>query len=185
MKCKLGSLQVLRDLADSFRESYQATDRKCLALESKDVVREVLEPYSLPAEAITTIAQSLEDSGSLHSFLMKYHFDVMEPPGSRPYISGITLAIAYLLGGFIPLLPYFAVGRDEVLTGLYWSIGTMAFVMLTFGYIKTGVVRGWQGRDNVIAGFKGALQMLVIGGIAAGAAIGLVKAINGDDHACH
>lgn len=114
----------------------------------------------------------------LTSFLMKNHFDAAEPPDSRPYISAGTLGVAYFSGGFIPLIPYFMVARDEVLLGLWWSIAIMAIVLLIFGYIKTGIVRGWQGKENIIASLKGALQMLLVGAAAAGAAVGLVRAIN-------
>ena len=53
----------------------------------------------------------------------------------------------------------------------------MALVLLVFGYVKTCVVRGWQGRDNRIAGIIGGFQMLAIGAVAVGAAVGLVRAI--------
>jgi VIT1/CCC1 family predicted Fe2+/Mn2+ transporter len=109
---------------------------------------------------------------------MTHHFDVAEPPDSRPWISALTLGVAYFSGGFIPLVPYFAVGKDEVLKGLWWSIGIMAFVLLIFGYVKTCIVRGWGGRDNVVAGLKGAIQMALVGAAAAGAAVGLVRAVN-------
>ena len=54
----------------------------------------------------------------------------------------------------------------------------MIFALFVFGWVKTSIVCGWRGKSNVIAGFKGGAQMVVVGGIAAGAAIGLVRAIN-------
>lgn len=77
----------------------------------------------------------------------------------------------------MPLIPYFCVQRSEVYLALYWSIGVMAVALFAFGWVKTGVVIGWRGKDNVWAGIKGALQMVMIGGAAAGAAVGLVRAI--------
>jgi vacuolar iron transporter family protein len=113
----------------------------------------------------------------LKGFLMRHHFEAAQPETSRPYISALTLGLAYFVGGFIPLIPYLIVARDEVLLGLWWSIGVMVVVLLVFGYVKTCVVRGWQGRENRIAGIIGGLQMLAIGTIAVGAAVGLVRAI--------
>lgn len=55
----------------------------------------------------------------------------------------------------------------------------MAFALFAFGWTKTGVVVGWRGRANVLAGLKGALQMTMIGGVAAGASVGLVRALHG------
>lgn len=53
----------------------------------------------------------------------------------------------------------------------------MALVLVVFGYVKTGVVRGWHGRDNVVARAWEALQMLVVGAFAAGAAVGLARLV--------
>lgn len=78
----------------------------------------------------------------------------------------------------MPLIPYFLVARDDVWAGLFWSIGVMAVVLLIFGYVKTGVIRGWTGRENYQACTGGAVQMLVVGVIAAGAAVLLVRLIN-------
>lgn len=64
---------------------------------------------------------------------------------------------------------------------LNYSIGVMAITLLAFGYIKTCIVRGWSGRDNIMAGMKGGIQMCFVGGVAAGAAIGLVRLINGGE----
>ena len=116
-------------------------------------------------------------AGTLHTFLMEYHFHTTKPQTSRPYLSCITLGISYFIAGFLALIPYLIVQRDQVLTALWWSIGTMAIIMLAFGYIKTCVVRGWRTREDVQAGFKGAVQMLVVGALAVGAAVGLVRAI--------
>lgn len=77
----------------------------------------------------------------------------------------------------MPLIPYFCVQRNQVYVALYWSIGVMAVALFAFGWVKTGVVIGWRGKENVWAGSKGALQMVMIGGAAAGAAVGLVRAI--------
>ncbi len=54
----------------------------------------------------------------------------------------------------------------------------MAFALFSFGWVKTAVVRGWSGSENRLAALRGAVEMVVVGGVAAGAAVGLVKAIN-------
>jgi vacuolar iron transporter family protein len=172
-------------LLTSNRESYQATKRKCQQLmrTSKTITSEIVQNhfrnYQLDEDNSAAISKTINDSPeTLISFLMTHHFDAAEPPDSRPWISALTLAVAYFSGGFIPLIPYFAVRKDDVLKGLWWSIGIMAVVLLIFGYVKTCVVRGWRGKDNVIAGLKGAIQMALVGAAAAGAAVGLVRAIN-------
>lgn len=53
----------------------------------------------------------------------------------------------------------------------------MGIALAVFGYVKTGVVRGWMGRGDVWAGVRGGAQMVVVGGVAAGCAMGLVRAL--------
>jgi vacuolar iron transporter family protein len=167
------------------RESYQATLRetdgliRCSPNQTSMMVRKVFQQYSLPETTVTAIDTDLHDTPrKLSNFLMSFHHQLVAPVSSRAYISAFTLAVAYFAGGFIPLVPYFCVKRNEVLVALYCSIGIMAVTLLAFGYLKTGFVRGWRGRQNVRACIIGGIQMLLVGGIAAGAAIGLVRAIN-------
>ena len=59
-------------------------------------------------------SSSAEDGGlkwstsvGLTSFLLKFGEGLEEIPTKRMYISAFTIGMGYLLGGFIPLLPYF------------------------------------------------------------------------------
>lgn len=54
----------------------------------------------------------------------------------------------------------------------------MGVTLFAFGYIKTGFVRGWTGKQHIIEAVIGGVQMCVVGGVAAGAAIGLVRLID-------
>lgn len=47
-------------------------------------------------------------------------------------LSGGTVGLGYLLGGLVPMLPYFIV-KDDVLLALWWSIGVTALALLVFG----------------------------------------------------
>lgn len=61
------------------------------------------------------------------------------------------------------------------MVALWWSLGVMAASLFAFGYGKTCFVSGWKGSQNVREGTKGGLQMMIVGGLAAGSAMGLVK----------
>lgn len=50
----------------------------------------------------------------------------------------------------------------------------MAVALFVFGYVKTGVVNGWTKRQCVWGG----VQMVLVGGMAAGAAMGVVKGLS-------
>ncbi|WEW55760.1 Protein ccc1 [Emydomyces testavorans] len=171
--------------AKSEMESYQATKRETENLinaspeETAIHVREVFARFGIPEEAVAQISSKLHDSPHLlMDFLLTFHHNEAEPNCNQPWISALTLALGYFVGGFIPLIPYFCV--DKVVIALYWSIGVMGITLLFFGYIKTCVVRGWSGKDNIIAGIRGGLQMVLVGGLAAGAAIALVRGIGQD-----
>lgn len=51
----------------------------------------------------------------------------------------------------------------------------MVVALFLFGYGKTCFVSGWKGSRNVRRGLIGGLQMVLVGGVAAGSAMGLVK----------
>lgn len=143
------------------------------------MVHAIFKPFGLPAATIANINQHLHDSPSeLLDFLMRFHHQLPPPASNRALVSAATIALGYFVGGFVPLLPYFCVRRNEVLLALWISIGVMVVALFVFGWVKTGVVRGWRGRANVLACTRGAVQMVVVGGVAAGAAVGLVRAIN-------
>ena len=76
------------------------------------------------------------------------------------------------------MIPYFFVGTDEVMKGLCISVAVMVVALWVFGYVKTCVVEGWGGLENVEKGCRGGVQMVAVGGLAAGAAMGLVKGFN-------
>jgi VIT1/CCC1 family predicted Fe2+/Mn2+ transporter len=107
---------------------------------------------------------------------MSFHAQAHEPPSNRAFTSALTIAMGYFLGGFVPLLPYFFV--DTVFVGLCISTAVMAVALFVFGYTKTCIVTGWYGSKCVREGIWGGLQMVVIGGVAAGAAMGLVMGFN-------
>jgi VIT1/CCC1 family predicted Fe2+/Mn2+ transporter len=107
---------------------------------------------------------------------MQFQHCAETPAASRAFVSALTIALGYFLGGLLPLIPYFCV--DKVFTGLYISIGVMIIALFIFGYVKTCVVIGWQGSRNIRQGCFGGIQMILVGSLAAGAAMGIVRAFN-------
>lgn len=138
-------------------------------------ITEIFEPYELPSELVDQLTNHLSTSPMLPSFLMNFHHTLPEPSDSRAVTCALTIALGYFIGGFVPLLPYFFVGPHDAFVALRWSIATMAIALFLFGYGKTCFVSGWAGRKNIRKGFVGGLQMVLVGGVAAGSAMGLVK----------
>lgn len=73
------------------------------------------------------------------------------------------------------MIPYF-IFRRNVNDALFVSIGITGLVLLAFGYIKAKII-GISRRACVMS----ALQALLIGTLAAGAAYGVVRAVNAGD----
>ncbi len=84
--------------------------------------------------------------------------------------------MGYLLGGLIPLLPYFFFARAA--TGLIYSCIVTGIVLLIFGAVKARVTGAGTGALSIL---WGAISTLLVGGIAAGAAFGIVKALESSD----
>lgn len=173
------------------RESYKATLKETQAQTVTDpgsvstTISDIFEPYELPSELVAQLTNHLAVSPMLPSFLMNFHHTLSEPSESRAVICALTIALGYFIGGFVPLLPYFFVGPHDAFIALRWSIATMVVALFLFGYGKTCFVSGWKGRKNVRKGFVGGVQMVLVGGIAAGSAMGLVKAFQMMAHGDH
>ena len=145
---------------------------------SAENVRETLEAFDLPKDLLNDLVAHMTKSPKLLPFLMQFRHNMPEAAPSRATTCALTIAGGYFLGGFIPLVPYFLVPRSEVLIALYYSLAVMALALFSFGYGKTCFVSGWRGREKIWNGTKGGLQMMIIGGIAAGCAMGLVRLFN-------
>ncbi len=131
--------------------------------------------YDLPQSTIEDLTTHLAESPRVLDFLMQFQHTLVEPSGSRAIVCALTIALGYFIGGFVPLLPYLFLSSHEALTALWWSVGIMTVALFIFGYGKTCYVVGWRGSGNVRQGTVGGLQMVLVGGVAAGSAMGLVK----------
>lgn len=113
----------------------------------------------------------------LTAFLLKFGEGMEEVPTRRLYISAFTIGMGYLLGGLIPLLPYFFIARAHV--ALMYSALVTGITLIIFGAVKTHVT----GASGGIRGYIwGALSTLAVGGAAAGAAYGIVAALEGSQN---
>jgi len=143
----------------------------------EDELASVFDRYDLPPATLDDLTSHLAESPHLVDFLVRFQACLEEPASSRALTSALTIAGAYFVGGLLPLSPYFFV--EGVLEALYISVAVMVLALFVFGYGKTCVVVGWTGR--VRDGAWGGVQMVVVGGAAAAAAMGLVRLFNGED----
>lgn len=123
-------------------------------------------------ETIVSFIKDLQNSPELMlDFIIRYGRELEEPAENRQVMSAMTIGGGYLLGGLIPLLPYFFV--SEVGVGLTYSIIVMTITLFIFGYFKAQMSMGnnCDTKKKVMEG----IEMIVVGGAAAGAAWFFVK----------
>ncbi|KAI7087028.1 hypothetical protein KC356_g4548 [Hortaea werneckii] len=165
--------------AKSEAEAYRAALTETREIVSQDpqkavsLVRATFSSFEFSDLAISEILSSLLASPErLVDFLMKFHHQLVEADHapSRAYVCGVTIAFGYVVGGLLALLPYLLLPRIQ---DAFWgSAIVMTVALFGFGWFKTAVV----GERDVVVCLKNGLQMMVLGGIAAGAAVGCVKA---------
>jgi len=171
--------------AKSEREAYIASlaDTKSIVQtdpeKTSNLVRECFAAYDFPQpvlDAMLSRLRELDDDGEqMKKFLMCFHHNMDEDDyaPSRAYLSGLTVALGYVCGGLVPLTPYLIVSDPAI--ALRWSILVMALALFVFGWVKTAFI-GVKSLRNCS---KSAVEMVVLGGVAAAAAIGCVKLIDG------
>ncbi|KAK8139429.1 hypothetical protein PG984_002809 [Apiospora sp. TS-2023a] len=107
---------------------------------------------------------------------------------SSPVMVGLSVSIGYLLGGLLPLFPYFFV--SQVADGLRWSFGVCILALFLFGFTKHYLLQDDSQRSHrhqrrsaqwkrVRASLWEGMQMVVLGSIAAVTAVLAVKALEG------
>lgn len=138
--------------------------------EIEDILLEINPEFS--DETIVSFIKDLQRRPELMvEFIIRFGKGLEEPAENREVVSAATIGGGYLMGGLVPLVPYFFV--KEVGTGLVWSIVVMIFTLFWFGYAKTmlSMGDGSSRRKRVAEG----CQMVAVGGVAAGAAWFFVK----------
>jgi VIT1/CCC1 family predicted Fe2+/Mn2+ transporter len=153
-------------------------------------IYEIFEPYNIPPETVKPIVEHLMQDpeqwvqvGFFEStmnelclltetqFMMAFELKLEKPRRRTAVICALIMGFTYLLGGIIPMIPYFAF--KNVNHALFTSIGITVVVLLVFGYMKARIA-GVKGR----ARFTSAFETLVVGVLAAGTSYGIVYGIN-------
>ena len=134
----------------------------------KEEVREIFASYGLTAEQSTPIVEALsERPDAWIDFMMRFELGLEKPDPKRALTSALTIAVSYIVGGLIPLSPYILL--HTATTALLTSITVTLLALLIFGYIK--------GRFTGTRPIRSGLQTMLIGGLAAGAAFLIARAI--------
>jgi len=101
-------------------------------------------------------------------FMMRFELGLEEPHPGRAGRSATTIAVSYVVGGLVPLFPYMV--GSSLPSAFNASVAITLVALLVFGGVK--------GRLTGSGTLRSAVQTLVIGGLAAGAAYLLARLLS-------
>ncbi len=101
-------------------------------------------------------------------FMMQFELGLGKPDPSREIRSAATIGGSYIVGGIVPLAPYF-IFADPIM-GLKCSAIVTLAALFIFGYIK--------GYYTSVRPLRTALQTTLVGALAATAAFALAKLVS-------
>ncbi|OTA02199.1 iron transporter [Trichoderma parareesei] len=171
-------------------------DRESVGEKSKEaqevLVRQHLEPLALPGWMVQDIMTALNDQpGGLHHvsrrLLSSRAANLVEQGSSStdqlpvwPVASGLSISLGYIIGGTIPLLPYLFAATVGL--GLRWSTALCLVALMSFGAGKSWLLRGGEAESSswMRCVWEG-LQMLILGSLAALAAVLCVSLLGGSE----
>jgi len=132
-------------------------------------IYEIFRQYAVPREAATPVLEALQQNPEAYvEFMMRFELGLERPAANRAHRSAATIAVSYIAGGMVPLLPYMVVGDVDL--ALKLSVVITLVALAGFGAVK--------GRLVGTGALRAAVQTTLIGGAAAAAAYGLARALN-------
>ncbi len=167
----LGGYLAARSDAEHYASERAREQREVreIPADEADEVMEVLKKYGLrPTEARPVVEALRRRPEAWVDFMMRFELGLERPDPSRALWSALTIGGAYALGGFIPLLPYMLL--KHALPALVVSSTFTIVALAVFGYVK--------GQFTGLRPLRGAVQTVLIGGLAAGVAFRIARAIS-------
>lgn len=154
--------------ASELKREYDEVER--VPEEEKFEVKEVFAGFGLSEQLQNEVAEEMsKDKDKWVDFMMRYELGLEKPEANRATQSAITIGVSYIVGGIIPLSPYFFIADSQ--RALYYSCAITTVCLFVFGYFKSKVT----GQPPL----SGAVKVLIIGALAAAAAFFMAKLING------
>lgn len=167
----LGGYLAARGEAQHYEAERAREEREIQELPEVEAaeVREVLQSFGLNEEQSAQVNRELEKRPRAYvDFMMRFELGLEEPDPRRALQSAFNIAVSYIVGGLIPLSPYFIFSSAH--QALPYSVLFTLVALLGFGGIK--------GRVMGLSFWRNAVQTALIGGFAAAAAFGIARLIS-------
>ncbi len=166
----LGGYLAARTDAEHFDSERRREEREVKELEDREIAETsaIFKSYGLSGtELAPVIAHFRANPQQWVDFMMRFELGLEKPQPRRALWSSITIGGAYMVGGFIPLRPYML--NHSVSQALPVSVVVTLIALAVFGWVKayfTGMPL-----------WRGAIQTVLVGGIAAGVAFFVARLI--------
>src|SRR5205085_2927010 len=167
----LGGYLAAKSDAEHYQRERQREKQEVAKIPDEEMaeVANIFRSYGLTDEESAPVVKALSQRPrSWVDFMMRYELGLEKPDPKRAITSALTIAGAYIAGGLIPLSPYILL--PDARTALRLSVLVTLAALLIFGYVKS--------RFTGTKPLRGALQTMLIGGLAAAAAFGIARAIS-------
>jgi vacuolar iron transporter family protein len=127
----------------------------------KEEVREALEGYGLTKKTLDLVVEEMaQNKDKWVEFMMRFELGLEKPNINRARNSAMNIGFSYIIGGFVPLTPYFFTKTPN--EGLVISAIVTVCALFIFGFFKSKAI----GQPP----FAGAIRVMFIGILAATAA---------------
>jgi len=152
--------------SERVREEREIVER---TRDEEEEIYEIFEEYGVERTESTPVLEALKRNPTAWvDFMMRFELGLEQPHAGRARQSALTIALSYIAGGLVPLLPYILM--NDAKEALLVSVGVTLVALFVFGGVK--------GRLTGAGAWRSAFQTALIGGLAAAAAFGLAKLFN-------
>jgi VIT1/CCC1 family predicted Fe2+/Mn2+ transporter len=132
----------------------------------KQEVKDFFQQIGLSEELQNQATEEIsKDKKQWVDFMMKFELGLDEPNPKRARNSALNIGLSYIAGGIIPLSPYFFIPDSR--EALKFSVVATLICLFIFGYFKSKITG--------VPVISGALKVMLIGALAAGAAYGVAS----------
>jgi VIT1/CCC1 family predicted Fe2+/Mn2+ transporter len=166
----LGGYLAARTDAEHYASERRREIREVEELPEKEFeeVADVLRGYGLDETHVTPVAAAIAaDRERWVDWMMRFELNLEEPHAARARKSAMTIGGSYIVGGLIPLSSYMLFHTMATAIGI--SVAVTLGALFVFGYVK--------GRFTGFSPWRGGLQTIVTGGLAAAAAYAIARAV--------
>ena len=140
------------------REAWEVDN---LPEKEKEEVREIFAAMGMSKATRELVVEEMaQDKEKWIDFMMRYELGLEKPDEKRARNSAMNIGVSYIVGGLVPLTPYFF--STTPLEGLKYSAAITVLCLLVFGFFKAKVT----GQNP----WAGAVRVAIIGSVAAAAA---------------